>query len=265
VTPQRSAEAALSQTSSAALDRRYDKKLAIVIPYRDRAAHLRQLLPHLVTYFTRDKLDQQIAVSIHIVEQAAGAPFNRGLIKNCGFALVRDGADYVCFHDVDYLPVWADYSWSAQPARLIWHGLKLKEDWRSFFGGVVLFDRLAFERVNGYSNRYWGWGPEDLELGLRCDITGLGFDRRDGTFMALDHPLAGFTAEGIYTPEAHRTHTLWARRQPLLPELMRIDGLNALNFKLERQTQITIDGSADLPIRHYIVEIGQPPAEHDAE
>ena len=151
-------------------DRRYDRRLAIVVPYRDRLDHLRSFLPHLAAYFQRDKLDRRIAVSVHIVEPQGNAPFNRGKVKNCGYSLARDSADYVVFHDVDYLPVWADYAWSAQPARLVWHGLTLAEDPERFFGAAVLFDRDAFERVNGYPNAYWGWGPEDRELGLRCEI-----------------------------------------------------------------------------------------------
>jgi hypothetical protein len=135
-------------------ERSYDKRLAIVVPYRDRAEHLKSFLPHVATYFERDKLDCRIALSIHVVEQAGRAPFNRGLVNNCGYRLVRGSVDYVCFHDVDYLPIWADYAWSPQPARLIWHGLRLQEDWRRFFGAVVLFDNAAFERVNGFPNAY---------------------------------------------------------------------------------------------------------------
>ena len=48
---------------------RYDKRLAIVIAYRDRAADLSVLVPHLVTCFQRDKLDRKIAVTLHVVEQ----------------------------------------------------------------------------------------------------------------------------------------------------------------------------------------------------
>ena len=230
----------------------------MIVPYRDRAQHLKRFLPHLVTYFERDKLDRRIDVSLHVVEQAAGAPFNRGMVKNCGFALVRESADYVCFHDVDYLPIWADYAWSEQPARLIWHGLTLKEDWNRFFGGVVLFDNAAFERVNGYANSYWGWGPEDLELGLRCDLAGLGFERRDGTYMALEHKHAGFAAPGVHTDEARRTHALWAERRLRLPEFMAEDGIASLDFKLERRTQLTIEGKTEPPIWHYLVDIGGP-------
>ena len=41
-------------------DPRYAKRLAIVVPYRDRAEHLSRFVPHMVTYFQRDKLDRQI-------------------------------------------------------------------------------------------------------------------------------------------------------------------------------------------------------------
>jgi hypothetical protein len=238
--------------------RRYDQRLAIVVPYRDRAEHLQDFLPRIIAYFERDKLDRQIAISIHVVEQSGRAPFNRGMVKNCGYMLVREHADYVCFHDVDYLPIWADYAWSPQPARLIWHGLALKEDWQRFFGGVVLFDNAAFERVNGYPNVYWGWGPEDLELGFRCDLAGLGFDRRDGTYMALPHQHAGLFASGIYTEEARRTHDVWVRRRDRLGDFMAADGLRTLKFALLRRSRVNIQGKDQPPVFHYLVDIGEP-------
>jgi hypothetical protein len=249
----------MSVTDISPPERRYDKRLAIVVPYRDRAEHLQKFLPHLKTYFARDKLDRRIAVSIHIVEPSGGGPFNRGMVKNSGYALVRDSSDYVCFHDVDYLPIWADYGWSAQPARLIWHGLALQEDRQRFFGGVVLFDNAAFARVNGYPNAYWGWGPEDLELGFRCDLSGLGFERRDGTYMALPHPNAGFTAPGVHSEEARRTHAVWAERSPRLERLMAEDGLASLKFTPLRQTRVTLEGQDQPPIFHHLIDIGAPP------
>ena len=51
-------------------DPRYSKRLAIVVPYRDRAQHLAQFVPHIATYFERDKLDRRIAVTLNIIEQA---------------------------------------------------------------------------------------------------------------------------------------------------------------------------------------------------
>src|SRR5262249_13217773 len=162
----------------------------------------------IVSYFERDKLDRYISFSIHIVEQSGRDPFNRGKLLNCGYMLARARADYVCFHDVDYLPIWADYSWSPQPARLIWNGLRMAEDWEHFFGAVVLFDKSAFERINGYPNVYWGWGPEDAETSIRCHIAGYGIERRDGTYHALLHESAGYSAPGVLNEGAVRTRQL---------------------------------------------------------
>ena len=234
----------------------YGKSLAIVVPYRDRAEHLGRFIPHVLAYFERDKLDRQISVSIHIVEQSASAPFNRGKIKNCGFMLARDQADYVCFHDVDYLPIWADYSWSPKPARLAWYGLSLRENWETFFGAVVLFDKAAFERVNGYPNVYWGWGPEDKELGMRCVAAGLGFDRRDGTYRALPHKHAGFSAPKVHTEEARRYLALFETRRERIRELMDEDGLQNLRFETINRVPIQLNG-VELPNAfHYLVDIG---------
>jgi len=141
-----------------AVEPRYSKRLTIVVPYRDRAEHLVRFVPHMLAYFERDKLDRQIAVTINIIEQKGDAPFNRGRLANCGFLLTQKVSDYVCIHDVDYLPMWADYSWSQNPARLIWHGLSLGEDHYSFFGAVTLLDNAVFAKVNGFPNCYWGWG-----------------------------------------------------------------------------------------------------------
>ena len=241
-----------------AIAERYQKRLAIVVPYRDRTEHLRQFVPHLVTYFQRDKLDRHIPISLHVVEQSGNAPFNRGRVRNCGYALVRDSADYVCFHDVDYLPLWADYSWSARPARLAWYGLTLSEDPNFFFGAVVLFDKATFEYVNGYPNVYWGWGCEDLELGCRCTLAGLGFDKRDGTYLSLPHPHAGYTAAGARTEEAQQTHALFQRRRNSLADFMTTDGLSNLKFGLLDKRPILIDGKILPNSFHYVVDIGRP-------
>ena len=97
-------------------------RLGIIVPYRDRAEHLSQLVPHMAAYFTRDKIDQDIPITLAIVEQPFGRPFNRGLIKNIGFKVLRDSVDYVCFHDVDYLPIWADSSPVDRPTPIVWYG-----------------------------------------------------------------------------------------------------------------------------------------------
>lgn len=213
-------------------DPAYGKRLAIVVPYRDRLAHLQRFVPHMMDYFARDKLDRLIDYSIHVVEQLGTERFHRGLLCNAGFLIARDSADYFCFHDVDYLPIWADYSHPDKPTRLIWHGLVLKEDYERFFGAVVAFSKADFLKVNGFANAFWGWGPEDLELGLRCKLAGLGFDKRDGTYEALPHPHAGIGPGGEPTAEAMRNFERFNSRFENLKEIYPRDGVNTADFRL---------------------------------
>ena len=235
---------------------RYDKRLAVVVPYRNRPQHLMNFLPHLLAYFRHDKLDRRIAMSLHVVEQAGNAPFNGGKLKNVGFALVRDSADYVCFHDVDYLPLWADYSFSPRPARLIWHGLPLQENWEQFLGGVLMFDKASYERINGYPNNYWGWGFEDRELGARLDLAGISWEKRDGFYRAIPHPHQGMTPEGGRTPEAETTRNLFHARKADLGRLMRSEGLSDLNFKLLASEKIVLGDGPLANGMHHVVDIG---------
>jgi hypothetical protein len=239
-------------------ERRYGKRLAIVVPYRDRARHLAAFITRITRYFERDKLDRHIAMSLHVVEQSGKKPFNAGKIRNCGYRLVRGTSDYVCFHDVDYLPIWADYSWTPQAARLCWHGLRLNENRDSFFGAVVLLDNPVFERVNGYPNAYWGWGSEDLELGIRCRRLAGGFEHRDGTYLALEHKHRGFAAPGVLTEEAQRTQLVFDKRVGRIPALAATDGLSALDFKLLKREKLRLDNAVVPNAFHYLVDIGEP-------
>ena len=34
----------------------------------------------------------------------------------------------------------------------------------TLFGGIVMFSKDNFAKVNGFSNLFWGWGAEDDDL-----------------------------------------------------------------------------------------------------
>ncbi len=230
-----------------------DRKLAIIVPYRGRPEHLARFVPHMAEYFQRDP-----NLSLHIVEQAGTGIFNRGKLKNVGYALARNASDYVCFHDIDYLPLAADYSWSPRPARLIWHGLTHGEDWHTFLAAVVLFDKPSFERINGFPNGYWGWGFEDAELGVRCDMAGIAWDKRDGTFESLPHAHQGIDPNGVPTKEALATQALFWQRRPGLKALMPQDGLSDLEFTSLPAAPLLLAGQPVPNFWHHIVDIGGP-------
>jgi hypothetical protein len=211
------------------------------VPYRDRAEHLRQFVPHVLAYFQRDKLDRYISYSVQIIEQLGDEAFNRGRLLNAGFALTRDTADYFCFHDVDYLPIWADYSYVERPTRLIWHGLVLEENYEQFFGGVVAFSRADFERVNGYSNDYWGWGSEDADLRLRCIHAGLTIEHRDGSFHSLTHQHHGYGQEARRTAAARVNAARYKEKLGSGAERFNAEGLDTLKFVEVGRQPCTLD------------------------
>ena len=63
-----------------------------------------------------------------VVQQEHGLEFNRGLMKNIGYSLSKNACDYICFHDVDYLPIWADYSEPNGFAPIVWYGAEQNTD-----------------------------------------------------------------------------------------------------------------------------------------
>jgi N-terminal region of glycosyl transferase group 7/N-terminal domain of galactosyltransferase len=232
----------------------HDKRMAIIVPYRDRAEHLAAFVPHVRRFLRESERLRGTEQTIHVVEQLDACSFNRGKVKNCGFALAESSADYFVFHDVDYLPLSADYGWVDQPTRLIWHGLVLREDYRGFFGAVVALSKEHFRLVNGYSNEYYGWGPEDVDLRLRCECRGLSIGYRDGTFRALPHRHEGFVAPGVHGEQAIATHRMFRERLPRFRELCATDGLSTLTMTVEWSKSFDDDGPPH--VYHHGVRIG---------
>ena len=234
----------------------YGARLAIVIPYRDREQHLSRLIPHLVTFFERDRLARAIPYEIHIAEQAPGRSFNRGAIKNAGFAVAHANADYVVFHDVDYLPIWADYSRVHEPTSLItWGVQEAAGDGPSNTPGCALALPVDdFVRINGYSNDYWEWGFEDVDLQQRIRLAGLGWSRRPGTFMPMPHAHHGVTSEGAANPGTQRTRAIYLAKGAQGAAGFGGEGLSTLKFRVERTAQWVRNG-VPLPqvLHHHIV------------
>ena len=109
-------------------------------------------------------------------------------MKNIGF-LENQEADYFCFHDVDMYPTDnVDYSYTDMPTHLAYavEQFDYELPYRTFMGGVTLFDKASYLQVNGYSNAYVGWSTDDDDLFIRCiDTTGV--KRRHGRFWSEDH------------------------------------------------------------------------------
>lgn len=191
-------------------------RLNIVIPFRERHQHLNRFLPHIFNYFVRDKIDREIDYRIVVVEQEDGLPFNKGALINIGFQIGSEWSEYTCFHDVDYLPIWADYSPPDGLTGLVWYGAEVRpinpgktdhvvtNPLERFIGGAYLVPNDQFVAVNGCSIGYWGWGYEDTDLILRFEYRGFPFLRRKGTYQPLDHKSNGFIKAGQPSKAAAR-------------------------------------------------------------
>lgn len=178
-----------------------DKRLAIIIPYRDRAEHLEVLLPALQDALTSQAIDYRITV----VEQEYGKAFNPGLMRNIGADLNSDFAEYFCFHDVDNIPVAGDYRCPSMPLRLVGRWAETSRDRDIFavsaiFGTTVAITRDQFRDANGYPNDFWGWGKEDDVFFLRLLLRGyVPHQDNRGLFRDLENPAseAGHRADSV--------------------------------------------------------------------
>lgn len=77
----------------------------------------------------------------------------------------------IALHDVDLLPTSNNLKYEhfgKFPYHLIPHWMHPQYyNYPKYIGGAMIISRQSFNLVNGFSNRYWGWGREDDEFGVR--------------------------------------------------------------------------------------------------
>jgi predicted glycosyltransferase involved in capsule biosynthesis len=174
-------------------------KLGIIIPYRDRYEQLIGFKKTLIEYLNSKGIDFELIV----VEQDDAKIFNRGKLLNIGFIYAKKlKCNYVVFHDVDMLPLDVDYSYSEIPLLLASNfkttdGIK-KVSSDQYFSGVTLFPIELFEKINGYSNEYWGWGYEDDDMLYRCQISDIPLDKKEIPQMGGNTAALKFNGENAY-------------------------------------------------------------------
>lgn len=190
------------------------QSMAVLIPYRNRAAHLEAFLPAFQAF-----IGDSIPFNVYTIEQMNQEKFNRGKLLNIGFAETKDLHDWFVFHDVDMIPLEADYSYPTQPIHLA--TAAEQNNWTmpypEYFGGVTLFNKQDFETINGYSNNYNGYGAEDDDLRFRCGANFLQVARRHGKFKCFEHER---NFDGL---DENR-----ARFRALDNQVIKVDGLNSL-------------------------------------
>lgn len=169
-------------------------KIAIV-PFRQRDAQLKRLLPKLRGHF-----DQII-----VAEQARGKPFNRGAVKHAGVTDTLTDDDVIYFHDVDLMPGPDCPGYPDPPHNVVIH----LYGHRHCLGGIVGMRVGTYRQTGGFCLTQWDWGGEDTQLQRDVEARGFAIDRsrftqrfaNDSVVMEMDAqgvPLPGCRARSLF-------------------------------------------------------------------
>jgi hypothetical protein len=107
----------------------------------------------------------------------------------------------------------------------------LIQDMEKYYGGVGLVSNADFARVNGFSNTYWGWGYEDLDLKNRFERAGISMGRRKGTFRALPHDHNAYDDNRMLNAVARANADLYLSRCAASAPVAE-DGLSTVAFEI---------------------------------
>jgi hypothetical protein len=212
-------------------------RLTVIVPFRDREQHLQQLIPPLTSVLAQ----QRLAHKVLIVEQLPGELFNRGRLLNIGMHHAAGYSDYYCLHDVDAVPMTADYRCPSQPLRLVHKFLDSSGERclpSHYFSGAVSICKEQAFAANGFSNDYWGWGKEDDDFYFRLLRAGfLCYYDLCGTYRNLPNPSHQQVPRGVRRPRYVSDNR--ERRSRLLRGLTdpASDGLTTLRYQVVEACQ----------------------------
>lgn len=213
------------------------QKLAILVPFRDRFDELLQFAPHLTDFLKR----QEIPHHIFILNQADKYRFNRASLINTGFLYTQHDFDYIAMHDVDLLPQNDHLNYSYPGEGNVFHvaapELHPKYNYATFVGGILLVTREDFRRVNGMSNRYWGWGLEDDEFYTRLKEAAIKVRRPENLLTGKKD-----TFSHIHDKLHRRRDTIKCYNQrEVTRKRDRETGLNTLKYEISDRKILAID------------------------
>lgn len=230
------------------------RKVAVIIPFRKREIQLKIFLHHLHPMLQR----QQLFYRIIVVEQLGDTPFNRASLFNVGYAEAIKISPFDCFifTDVDLLPE-DDRNYYGCPTSprhmsVAVDKFDYKLPYKTIFGGIGAFLKADFEKINGMSNLFWGWGGEDDDLYGRVKKKGLKLTR-----PSMKH--------GRYTMiqiKHHRSHGGNPNRRNLLRNTgsrMVTDGINGLKYHLDKveERPLVTFVKVNMSPKDYCIELGE--------
>jgi len=148
-------------------------RLAVIVPYRNRSSELEVFLPHMNSFLKLQSIDHIFM----IINQVDKHRFNRAALINIGFIESQSFVDYIVMHDIDLLPLNYQelrYEYPDKgPVHLASPKYHPLYHYSTYVGGILMITCKDFERVNGMSPLYWGWGREDDNFYVRMKLAGM--------------------------------------------------------------------------------------------
>lgn len=149
--------------------------IAIILPYRNRHTQLSIFMNYIHPFLQSQNLDYRIFV----IEQSPMREFNRAKLFNVGYAEATKVNDFHCFifQDIDLIPQNPDniYACTKMPRHMSSsvNTFRYNLPYTGLFGGAIALTRKQFEKANGFSNVFYGWGGEDDDFYGRLQSRGL--------------------------------------------------------------------------------------------
>ncbi|XP_060519848.1 beta-1,4-N-acetylgalactosaminyltransferase bre-4 isoform X1 [Cylas formicarius] len=149
-------------------------KTALIVPYRNRTEQLTLFVNYMHTFLQ----NQNIHYRIFVAEQKDMLPFNRGKMMNYGAKLAME-LEYDCLilHDVDLIPLTTGnlYGCFNKPRHMSCNldSFRYNLPYLTLFGGATAIVSDQFKKINGMSNKFFGWGGEDDEFYSRLQSANL--------------------------------------------------------------------------------------------
>lgn len=213
-------------------------KLIVIIPIRDREDDLERYLKNMIPIFEH----QNINYKIFVIEQSPNKKFNKGKINNIGFleALKQNPtADRFLFNDVDNFPLDKD---------TINYNTYIK-GFHHFFGnpkwlgGFFMTDAKNFKKVNGYSNKFWGWGGEDGDLQNRIKIHNIEIIRDVFYHRHKNNKIYDKSNTRDINNNYYKTRNMLNRKYINEPKTIQEDGLKQNQYKILKKYNMNQDSN----------------------
>lgn len=202
--------------------------VAILVPFRKRPEQLKVFLSHMHPIFQR----QLLSYRVFVIEQVGQARFNKGAIYNIGFTKSLSYGDFSCyiFHDVDLLCE-NDFNYYGCPTSPMHMSVAVDKfhyilPYPILIGGIQAITKEHYYKLNGYSNRFWGWGGEDDNLYRRIQATGLKLKRPDVKIARYKMN----QKHHFRSSKWNEKNSIMSRKKDLLREVDGVNSVDKLNF-----------------------------------